>query len=96
MQIIQKPLVTEKSTKLVDKNNVYSFLVDRRANKVEIKKEIEKHYAVQVLSVNTFIVNQRVKTRNTKTGVVKGKKTIYKKAMVELKRGDKIDLFESN
>jgi large subunit ribosomal protein L23 len=94
MSILQKPLVTEKVTNFNDKG-VYGFIVDNRANKVEIKKEIEKLYGVTVLQVNTMRYAGKKKVRFTKSGVNKGKRASYKKALVTLKSGNIIDFYEN-
>ena len=92
MSILQKPLVTEKVTSFNDKG-VYGFIVDNRANKVEIKKEVEKLYGVTVLQVNTMRYAGKKKVRFTKSGVNKGKRASYKKALVTLKSGNIIDFY---
>jgi large subunit ribosomal protein L23 len=94
MSILQKPLVTEKVTKLNDKG-VYGFIVSNKANKVEIKKTIEKLYSVAVESVNTMRYAGKKKTRYTKAGVNKGQRAAYKKALVTLKSGNIIDFHEN-
>jgi len=94
MSILQKPLVTEKVTSFNDKG-VYGFIVDNRANKVEIKKEVEKLYGVTVLQVNTMRYAGKKKVRFTKSGVNKGKRASYKKALVTLKSGNIIDFYEN-
>ncbi|OJW73430.1 MAG: 50S ribosomal protein L23 [Candidatus Amoebophilus sp. 36-38] len=94
MSILQKPLVTEKVTSLNDKG-IYGFIVDNRANKVEIKKEIEELYGVTVLQINTMRYAGKKKVRYTKSGVNKGKRVSYKKAIVTLKSGSVIDFYEN-
>jgi len=94
MSILQKPLVTEKVTNFNDKG-VYGFIVDNRANKVEIKKEVEKLYGVTVLQVNTMRYAGKKKVRFTKSGVNKGKRASYKKALITLKSGNIIDFYEN-
>ncbi|ACE05640.1 hypothetical protein Aasi_0195 [Candidatus Amoebophilus asiaticus 5a2] len=94
MSILQKPLVTEKVTSFNDKG-VYGFIVDNRANKVEIKKEVEKLYGVTVLQVNTMRYAGKKKVKYTKSGVNKGKRASYKKALVTLKSGSIIDFYEN-
>lgn len=95
MAIIIKPIVTEKMTGLGEKLNRYGFRVERTANKLEIKKAVEEMYNVTVLAVNTSIVAPKLKMRYTKSGVVKGKSDAYKKAIVTLKDGDKIDFYSN-
>jgi large subunit ribosomal protein L23 len=94
MSILQKPLVTEKVTSFNDKG-VYGFIVDNRANKVEIKKEVEKLYGVTVLQVNTMRYAGKKKAKYTKSGVNKGSRASYKKALVTVKSGNIIDFYEN-
>ena len=95
MGIIVKPIVTEKMTKLSEKLNRYGFRVQKGANKIEIKQAVEKMYEVTVTDVNTLIVAPKKKSRNTKSGVVKGKTTPYKKAIITVKTGDSIDFYSN-
>ncbi len=92
MTILQKPLVTEKITKL-NQRGVYGFIVDRRANKIEIKKAVEKLYGVTVVDVNTMRYAGKKKVRYTKAGVNKGQRAAYKKAIVALQLGEFIDFY---
>ena len=92
-KILIKPILTEKSSLLTDKYNQYSFKVAKDANKVEIKKEIETLYNVQVESVNTMIMPSKSRVRNTKQGVQRGRKPSYKKAIIRLAYGEEIDLY---
>ena len=84
---LQKPHISEKSTMLKDQNK-YIFVVSKKANKNEIKKEIEKMYNVRVLDVNTI----RIKPKNKRFKNIVYKKDKYKKAIITLKKGHKIDL----
>jgi large subunit ribosomal protein L23 len=95
MGIINKPIVTEKMTQLGEKLNRYGFRVDKSANKIEIKKAVEALYDVTVLEVNTMIVAPKKKSRFTKSGVINGKTTAYKKAIVTLKEGEVIDFYSN-
>jgi large subunit ribosomal protein L23 len=95
MDILIKPVVTEKMERLTDKLNQYGFIVDKRANKLQIKKAIEELYGVTVDSVNTMRYAGKVKTRYTRTGVLVGRTNSYKKAIVTLKEGDKIDFYSN-
>jgi len=95
MAIIIKPIVTEKMTQLGEKLNRYGFKVQKDANKIEIKKAIEEMYSVTVTDVNTLIVAPKNKSRYTKTGFVTGSTSAYKKAVVTLKEGDKIDFYSN-
>ncbi len=92
-EIIIKPIVTEKVNGLTEKRNIYCFQVDKRANKLEIGKAIANFYGVEVINVNTIIVPAKNKVRFTTRGVMKGRKSGYKKALVTLKDGDSIDLY---
>jgi large subunit ribosomal protein L23 len=92
MEVLKKPLVTEKMTALNDKGK-YAFEVDKNANKVEIKKAIEKLYGVTVEKVSTMRVQGKLKVKNTKAGVVSGRKPMVKKAIVSLKEGEVIDFY---
>jgi large subunit ribosomal protein L23 len=92
MTVLKKPIVTEKFT---SQNEVgkYAFEVDKNANKVEIKKAIEKLYGVTVEKVSTMRTQGKLKVKNTKAGVVSGRKPMIKKAVVTLKQGDMIDFY---
>lgn len=92
-QIIIKPLITEKADKLSESLNKYTFLVNKDANKLEIKKAIKDWFNVEAESVNTVIMPSKSKVRNTKTGIQRGQKASYKKAIVTLEEGDEIDFF---
>ena len=91
--ILIKPLITEKSEMISEKENKACFVVHRRANKIEIKKAIEKTYNVSVLSVNTAVMPGKSKTRNTRSGVVRGRSSSFKKAIVKLAEGETLDLY---
>lgn len=91
--ILIKPLVTEKSELLSENYNQYCFVVDKRANKIEIAKAVEEMYNVGVASVNTSIVPSKTKSRYTRAGMQRGRKSGYKKAYVKLVEGDEIDFF---
>lgn len=95
MGIIIKPIVTEKMTKLGEKLNRYGFKVDKDANKIEIKQAIEALYNVTVLEVNTMIAAPKKKSRFTKSGVINGQASAYKKAIVTLKAGEQIDFYSN-
>ena len=91
--ILIKPLITEKSEMISEKENKATFVVHRRANKIEIKNAIEKTYNVSVVSVNTAVMPGKAKSRNTKSGVVKGSTSSFKKAIVKLAEGETLDLY---
>ncbi|HOP00336.1 MAG TPA: 50S ribosomal protein L23 [Bacteroidales bacterium] len=95
MNILLKPVVTEKMTAQGDKFNRYGFIVDKRANKLQIKKAVEDLYGVTVDSVNTLRYGGKVKTRNTKSGLLTGKTNAYKKAVITLAEGSKIDFYSN-
>ena len=91
--ILIKPVITEKADKLTENLGQYSFIVHRRANKVEIKKAVESMYNVDVASVNTMVMPSKAKNRNTRSGIVRGRISSYKKAVVTLAEGETIDFF---
>ena len=94
MSVLKKPLVTEKVSALNEKGK-YGFIVDIEANKVEIKKAVEKQYGVTVESVNTMRIMGKQKSRYTKTGVLTGRKPNFKKAIVTLAEGGVIDFYSN-
>jgi large subunit ribosomal protein L23 len=93
MEILIKPLVTEKMTAIQEKQGKFGFIVDRNANKIEIKKAIESAYGVKVTAVNTIRYDGKSKFRYTKTGIVEGRSQGYKKAIISLAAGDTIDFY---
>ena len=95
MDILIKPIITEKMTSQAEKLNRYGFVVDKRANKLEIEVAIEAMYGVKVDSVNTQQYVGKVKTRNTTRGVAVGRVNRNKKAIVTLKTGEVIDFYAS-
>jgi large subunit ribosomal protein L23 len=95
MDILLKPIVTEKMTSQGDKYNRYGFLVARNANKIQIKKAVEELYGVTVESVNTMRYGGKVKSRNTKSGLLVGKTAATKKAVITLAEGNKIDFYSN-
>ena len=95
MGVIFKPVITEKMTEQGEKLNQFGFIVDRKANKIQIKAEVEELYGVQVLSVNTMNYSGKRKSRNTKSGVISGKTKAFKKAIVTLGEGESIDFFSN-
>lgn len=92
MSVLVKPLVTEKASSLNEKGQ-YGFIVDKNANKVEIKQEIEKMYGVTVESVNTMVYLGKKKTRYTKSRVLSGRRPSFKKAIVTVADGEVIDFY---
>lgn len=91
--ILVKPVLSEKANKQAEKMNRYTFIVDRKANKLEIKKAIEKFYGVQVSDVNTSVVPSKLKAKYTKAGFIVGRKPAKKKAIVTVAEGDVIDIY---
>jgi large subunit ribosomal protein L23 len=95
MDILLKPIVTEKMTHQGDKFNRYGFIVAKNANKLQIRKAVEELYGVTVDSVNTMRYGGKIKTRNTKSGFLVGKTAAVKKAVVTLAKGNKIDFYSN-
>ena len=96
MGIIIKPIVTEKQTAITEKfPNRYGFRVSPDANKLDIKKAVEVMYGVNVESVNTMNYAGKKKSRYTKSGIINGKTSAFKKAIVTLKEGETIDFFSN-
>src|ERR1700745_4391348 len=95
MEALKKPIITEKYTAEADKFNRYGFVVDKRANKLEIKAAVEAMYGVSVIKVNTQQYVGKVKQRNTTRGLAVGRVNRNKKAVITLKEGDKIDFYAS-
>ena len=93
MGILIKPIVTEKMTIQGEKLNRYGFIVDREANKLEIKAAVEQMYNVTVAEVNTMNYHGKRKSRYTKAGMLHGRANHYKKAIVTLAGEDKIDFY---
>ena len=88
--IVLRPIITEKSTLLKDAGNQYIFEVQRDANKIEIKKAVEKLFKVKVVSVNV----SNMEGKKKRLGRFEGKKPDWKKAVVKLSPKDKITIFE--
>lgn len=95
MEIIMKPILSEKMTALTDKQNKVAFVVAKKANKHEIKSAVEKMYGVTVKEVNTMIYQGDAKSRYTKSGLLSGRTVSFKKAIVTLAEGDSIDFFSN-
>ena len=95
MSIIVKPIITEKITKDGEVFNRFGFVVDKKANKVQIKKAIEATYGVNVVSVNTMNVRPDRTTKYTKSGLISGKSSAYKKAIVQVQEGETIDFYNN-
>jgi large subunit ribosomal protein L23 len=95
MDILVKPIVTEKMTSQGEKLNRYGFVVSKDSNKIQIKQAIESMYGVTVENVNTVIVGAKKKSRATKAGVIIGRVSAYKKAIVTVAKDDKIDFYSN-
>ena len=95
MSIIKKPVITEKMTDQSERYNRFAFVVDRKANKIEIKKAVEDMYGVAVDSVRTMVCIGKKRVRGTKSGMIVGKTSTYKKAIVTLSAGDSIDFYSN-
>lgn len=95
MDIIKKPIVTEKGVDQSEVLGKYTFEVVRNANKIQIKDAVESRYGVVVESVNTMIHPGKSKSRYTKKGMIEGRTGVTKKAIVTLKSGDEIDFFSN-
>ena len=91
--VLIKPVLSEKANKQAEKMNRFTFIVDRKANKLEIKKAVELFYGVQVEEVNTQVVPSKLKAKYTKAGFIVGRKPAKKKAMVTVAEGETIDLY---
>jgi len=95
MSIIKKPVITEKMTLESEKFNRYAFVVDRKANKIQIRKAVEQQYDVVVDSVRTMVCIGKKRVRGSKSGMIVGKTNTYKKAIVQLSVGDSIDFYSN-
>jgi len=93
MGILIRPVITEKATADSEDNNRFAFIVDRKANKIEIKTAIEELYGVTIEGVRTMIIPGKRKSRYTKNGMVVGNSGTYKKAIVQVADGETIDLY---
>lgn len=95
MNVIRKPVVTEKMTAIGEKLNQFGFVVEKKANKIQIKQSVEELYGVKVEDVRTMIVRGKAKNRMTKSGYITGKTSSYKKAIVTLAEGETIDFYSN-
>jgi large subunit ribosomal protein L23 len=95
MEILLKPIITEKMTTVGEKHNRYGFVVKKSANKIQIKNAVEKMYGVSVDDVNTMNYKGKWKSRFTKGGLIVGKKGDVKKAVITLSEGDAIDFYSN-
>ncbi len=95
MNILIKPIITEKATNDSELFNRYAFVVNKRANKLEIKNAVEQAYGVTIESVRTMNYPVQRNTKFTKSGVVQAMKGAYKKAIVQLAEGNNIDFYSN-
>lgn len=95
MEVLVRPLITEKMTDLATKRSQYGFVVNRKANKLDVKKAVESMYGVDVESVNTMIIPGKKRSRNTKTKFIVGRTSAVKKAIVTLAEGQAIDFYSN-
>ena len=95
MSIIKKPIITEKMTEQSEQFNRYAFVVDRKVNKIQIKKAVAEMYDVTVESVRTMVCIGKKRVRGTKSGMIVGKTSTYKKAIIQLPEGETIDFYSN-
>ena len=95
MNILIKPIITEKATKDSELFNRYAFVVNKKANKLEIKNAVAKAYGVEIESVKTMNYPVQRNTKYTKSGIVQAMKGAYKKAIVQLAEGESIDFYSN-
>ena len=95
MNILIKPVITEKMTEQSEIFNRFAFVVEKSANKIEIKKAVEETYDVTVKAVKTMVCIGKKRTRGTKSGFISGRTKTYKKAIVSLSEGDTIDFYSN-
>ncbi len=92
-RILIRPIITEKAERLTDSLNQYSFVVEKKANKIEIRKAVEKLYGVSVNGVNTMVMPGKTKNRSTRSGMIRGRVASFKKAVITLAAGEEIDFY---
>ena len=95
MDIIKRPIVTEKMTAQGEQLNRYAFVVDMKVNKIQIKKAVSEMYDVDVINVRTMVCIGKKRIRGTKSGMISGRTSTYKKAIVTLAEGDSIDFYSN-
>lgn len=95
MEIMIKPVVTEKATAISKKQNRYTFRVSPEANKAQIKNLVQSLYGVKVVDVNTMNYDGKKKSRYTKAGLINGKVAAFKKALVTVAEGETIDFYSN-
>lgn len=94
-EVLIRPILTEKANAQQEKLRRYAFKVNKKANKLEIKKAVEDFYGITVIDVNTVVVPSKARSRSTKAGLIVGRKAGYKKALITLAKGDTIDLYSN-
>jgi len=95
MSVIIKPIITEKITKEGELFNRFGFIVDKKANKIQIKNAVEAAYGISVVEVNTMNYRADRSTKYTKSGIINGKTNAYKKAIVQVQEGETIDFYNN-
>lgn len=95
MEIIERPIISEKMSAITEKLNQYGFIVNKNSNKIQIKTAVEKLYDVEVVSVNTMSYGGKKKSRATKSGYIPGRTKAFKKAIVTLAEGQTIDFYSN-
>ena len=95
MEIIERPIITEKMSAQADDLNRYGFIVNKKANKIQIKKAVESLYDVEVVAVNTMNYSGKARARATKSGYIAGRTKAFKKAIVTLAEGQTIDFYSN-
>ncbi|MCL2168006.1 MAG: 50S ribosomal protein L23 [Lentimicrobiaceae bacterium] len=95
MNILIKPIISEKMQAVSEKYNRYGFIVDRKATKSQIKFAVEELYGIKVDKINTLIQRGRATVRNTKAGQIHGQQNTVKKAIVFVNKKDKIDIYSN-
>ena len=95
MKFSIEPIVTERANNLSEKLNRYTFRVSPKANKHQIQMKVEDLYGVKVVAVNTMNYSGKNKSRYTKAGLIRGTENAYKKAIVTLAEGEKIDFYSN-
>ncbi|OIQ21380.1 MAG: 50S ribosomal protein L23 [Flavobacterium sp. MedPE-SWcel] len=95
MSVIIKPIITEKITKEGELFNRFGFIVDKKANKIQIKEAVEAAYGISVVNVNTMIYRADRSVKYTKSGLISGKTNAYKKAIVQVEEGETIDFYNN-
>lgn len=95
MGILIRPVITEKANFDSEEKNRFAFVVDKRANKIEIKEAIEELYGVHIEKIRTMVIPGKSKSRFTRNGMVSGNSGSYKKAVVQVRSGETIDLYSN-